>query len=82
MFSRRVVDELRPPFRARWYDLLLLFLLVFNVIVIAVVIIVVVVIPCNVRVPFLLVLALSPTRLTLLSRSCAPLGIEYNSVRA
>ena len=76
------MDELRPPFRARWYDLLLLFRLVFNVIFITVIIIIVIVILRNVRVPFLLVLALAPTRLTLLSRSLCPLGIEYSSVRA
>ncbi len=73
-FGRRVVDKLRPPFRARWYDLLLLFLFVFNVIFITVIIIIAIVILCNVRVPLLLVLAFAPTRLTLLGQSLCPIG--------
>ena len=81
------MDKFRPPFRVRWNDLLLLFFLVLEVIFITFIIIIVVVIPCSIRVPFLLSLALAPARLAPLASpssvgACAPLGIEYSSVKA
>ena len=48
--------------------------LVLDVIFITFIIIIVVIIPCSIRVPFLLFLALAPARLALLSRSLCPIG--------
>ena len=76
------MDKFRPPFRARWCDLLLL--LFFVLIIIIIIVIIIIIILSGVRVPLLL-LALAPARFSLLSRSlcsCTPLGIEYISVRA
>ena len=75
------MDKLRPPFRAQWYDLLLLFFLVFCIIFITVIVVIVVIILSNVRVPLLL-LALAPLASPSSVGACAPLGIEYSSVRA
>ena len=63
------MDKLRPPFRARWCDLLLLLFFVLIIIIIIIIIIIL----SGVRVPLLL-LALAPTRLTLLSWSLCPIG--------
>ena len=78
------MDELRPPFRARWHDLLLLLFLVLDVVFIIDIIIIVVIVLCDIRVPFLLFLALAPARLAparlaparlaFLSRSLCPIG--------
>ena len=67
------MDKLRPPFRARWYDLLLLFFLVFSIIFITVIVVIVINFLGSARVPLLL-LALAPTRFTLLSRSLCSIG--------
>ena len=68
------MDKFRPPFRARWYDLLLLFFLVFSVIFITVIVVIVIIIGLGgVRVPLLL-LALVPARFSLLSRSLRSVG--------
>ncbi|OAV84596.1 hypothetical protein PTTG_11619 [Puccinia triticina 1-1 BBBD Race 1] len=66
------MDKFRPPFRARWCDLLLL--LLFPVLIIVIIVVIVIIIGLGgVRVPLLL-LALTPARFSLLSRSLRSVG--------
>ena len=74
------MDKFRPPFRARWCDLLLLLFFVLLIIITILIVIVIIIILSGVRVPLLL-LALPPLASPSSVGACAPLGIEYSSVR-